>query len=72
MTAGTSRAVHRLPARGMAVMTPGLHPRALLHQPGTGPTLPMAVAAVALAALRAGLKRRPAVQQARSRSGGLR
>lgn len=72
MTAGISRAVHHLPAPGMAVMTPGLHPRALQWRPGTGLTLPMAVAAVALIALRACLKRPPAVQQARGRSGSLR
>jgi hypothetical protein len=72
MTAGTSRAVHRLPAPGMAVMTPGRHARALLRRPGTGLTLSMAVAAVALIALRAHLRTALAVQQARGRSGGLR
>lgn len=72
MTAGTSRAVHRLPAPGMAVLTPGLHARALPRRPGSGLTLPAAVAAVALIALRAGLRRPSAARQARGRSGGLR
>jgi hypothetical protein len=72
MTAGNSQAARHLPAPGMAVMTPGLHPRALHWRPGTGLTLPTAVAAAALTAPRAALKRPPAAQQARGRSGGLR